>query len=181
MKKFLSFFLLAFLLTQNVAFSIDNSSETTTTTEQQIPYNQKVPDFLPPKDLSGPVFPMEDLIGKPNPETNKFLSEFVSMMGTLGLIISAILIFAWFLKRMVNTRQEQANTTSIIKVVERRSLSPKTAVYLLEVEGKSLIVAESVNGVTRLAEYDSPQDANEKNETQPKVPSAFSKLMDQSK
>lgn len=150
------------------------SAETPIPTEQQNQRPPKTPDFSPP-DLDGPIFPLEDVIGEPNPDTNRFLSEFISMVATLGLIISLILIFAWFLKRMVNTRQEQANETSIIKMIERRSLSPKTAIYLLEIEGKSLIIAESPSGVTRLSEYDTPEEK----EAEPhKMPSAFNKILE---
>lgn len=165
MQKAFIFLLSAFMLLQNVSFAEDTPAKQTET-------HTKTPDFSPPKDLKGPVFPLEEFIKEPDPDTNRFLSEFVSMMATLGLLIGLILIVAWFLKRMVNTRQEQANTTSIIKVIERRSLSPKSAVYLLEVEGKSLLIAESPNGITRLADYDTPEDE------EAKLPSAFGKLLE---
>lgn len=173
MKKNLYLFLAAIFFLQNISYAAETpSAESTLETPRQ--HAAKVPDFSPPKDLTGPVFPPEDLIGEPNPDTNRFLTEFVNMMATLGLIISLILIVAWFLKRMLNTRQEQANITSLIKVVERRSLSPKTAVYLLEIEGKSVLIAESQNGVTRLTDYTTPEE-----EKQKELPSAFNKLIDQ--
>lgn len=173
MKKALSFIFVIFFLLNGIVFAADTPSiETIKKAQDQ--RSAKEPDFSPPRDLTGPIFPPEDLIGEPAPETNRFLNEVVNMMATLGLIISVILIFAWFLKRMLNTRQEQANTTSLIKVIERRSLSPKTAIYLLEVEGKSMIISESVNGVTRLANYDSPEEVEE----EPKeIPSTFNKLL----
>ena len=167
MKKILSLFMTILLLTQAVSFAANTPSG----------YHSKEPDFSPPKDLSGPVFPPEELISEPTPETNRFLNEFINMMATLGLIVSLILIIAWFLKRMLNSRQEQANATSLIKVIERRSLSPKTAIYLIEIEGKSLVVAESHNGVTRLTDYDSPSEPEE----QQQLPSAFSKLLEKPK
>lgn len=178
MKKnlYILFVLLAVLLfAQEVSYAAETSANETQTERQGQP-KVKEPDFSPPKDLSGPVFPFEDLYGEPPPENSRFWNEVVNMMATLGLIISLILVAAWFLKRMLNTRQEQANTTSIIKVIERRGLSPKTAVYLLEIEGKSIVIAESQNGVTVLSNYDSPAD--EEVEKQ-KIPSAFNKLLDQ--
>jgi flagellar protein FliO/FliZ len=170
MQNFFILILSIFILSHDVSFS----AETPMPTEQQSHSRSKTPDFSPP-DLNGPVFPIEDVIGEPNPDTNRFLSEFISMVATLGLIISLILIVAWFLKRMVNTRQEQANETSIIKLIERRSLSPKTAIYLLEIEGKSLVIAESPSGVTRLSEYNTPEEK----EAEPhKIPSAFNKILE---
>jgi flagellar biogenesis protein FliO len=100
-----------------------------------------------------PIFPPEKLIGAPSEQTNTFIKEFIGMLTTLGLIISLMLIVAWFLKRMVNARLEQRNITSAIKITERRTLSPKTALYLLEVYDKTVLIAESQNGVSRLAEF----------------------------
>ncbi|HEV8052406.1 MAG TPA: flagellar biosynthetic protein FliO [Parachlamydiaceae bacterium] len=177
MKKSIKniYILLAVLfLAQGIAFAAD-TSPAETPTEQQGLHKAKVPDFSPPTDLTGPVFPFEDIYGEPAPETNRFWSEVVNMMATLGLIISLILIVAWFLKRMLNTRQEQVNTTSIIKVIERRALSPKTVIYLLEIEGKSMVISESQNGVTYLTNYNSPVDEEEVK----KLPSAFNKLLNQ--
>lgn len=137
------------------------------------------PDFSPPKDLSGPPFPPEDIIEKPSPETDRFLTEFISTMATLGLIISLILFIGWFLKRMVNTRMEQAYSTSGIKITERRMISPKTAVYQIEVGGRSIIMAETATGVTRLADF--PKDEEPSNPPETNPPSTFSRLLDTQK
>lgn len=173
MKKIFTLFFAASLLLQLPLLAEDSVSPKTESTSQS---QQKAPDFSPPKDLTGPVFPLEEVIGKPSPDTDRFLTEFMNMMATLGLIISLILVFAWFLKRMLNSRQEQANTTSLIKVLERRALSPKTAIYLIEVEGKSIVVAESQNGVTPLIHYDTLDE-----ETPPEIPSAFNKILGQTR
>jgi flagellar biogenesis protein FliO len=169
MKKIISIFATVLCLLNNTSYGEETAAESTTSPTE---HPAKVPNFSPPKDLSGPIFPPEDLIGQPNPETNKFLTEFVNMMATLGLIISLILIVAWFLKRMLNARQDVANTTSLIKVVERRALSPKTVIYLLDIEGKSIIISESQNGVTRLADYTAMAEEETK-----QLPSAFNKLL----
>lgn len=160
MQKIVLFFFTAFILYSHISSAQDAPPSS--------------PDFSPPKDMTGPVFPPEELIGKPGPETDRFLTEFISMLATLGLIISLILILAWFLKRMVNNSQMQGNETSLIKIIDRRSLSPKALVYLLEIEGKTLVVAESQTGVTALAQYDSPED-----DAEAKTPTAFKKLLDQ--
>jgi len=145
-------------------------------TKQLAPTKQQTPDFTPPTD-NGPVFPPEELIGEPNPETNRFLTEFVSMLATLGMIIALILIVAWFLKRLVNTRMEQANSTSGIKVLEKRPISQKTIIYLIDVQGQGVIIAESHNGVTRLSDF--PIDTESSPEPTQPLPSSFSKLLNQ--
>lgn len=86
-------------------------------------------------------------------EGDRFFSEFINMLMTLGLIVAIILIATWFLKKMVSSRMEQMNTTSIIKVVEKRMLTPRTSIYLIDVKGDGFILAESNNGVTSLGTF----------------------------
>ena len=84
---------------------------------------------------------------------DRFFQEFMNMLTTLGLIVAAILFISWFLKKMVNSRIQQANTTSVIKIVEQRALSPKSSVYLIEIHGKQMVIGETVNGLTKLDEW----------------------------
>jgi flagellar biogenesis protein FliO len=87
-------------------------------------------------------------------EGDRFFSEFINMLTTLGIIVLVILIATWFLKKLVNSRIEQLNTTSHIKIVERRNLNPKTSLYLIDINGSGFILAESTNGVTSLGSFD---------------------------
>lgn len=97
-------------------------------------------------------FPFEDIkVEQTKANDDHFISDFMNMLASLGLIIALIFIVSWFLKRFLNTRIQQINTTSAIKIVERRALTPKSAIYLLEVNGRSLVIAESTNGVTVLS------------------------------
>jgi flagellar biogenesis protein FliO len=141
---------------------------------------QTTPQFTPPKNLNGPVFPPEEILPKPDEQTDKFLIELLGMLATLGFIIALILIAAWFLKRLVNTRLEQANTQSAIKIIERRTLSPKSMLYLFEVGGKTIFAAESQNGVTRLAELDTIL-SKITSEEEREIPSTFRNLLDKEK
>lgn len=91
--------------------------------------------------------------GSPAPditEDNKFLSEFFYMLFMLGLLIGAMLLASWFLKRMASARYEALNTSSNIRVVERRAISPKTTLYLIESEGRSVLLAETPNALVSL-------------------------------
>lgn len=88
----------------------------------------------------------------PEEGDNRFFQEFLNMLTTLGLIVGTILLLSWFLKKMVHSRIQQVNTTSIIKIVERRSLSPKSALYLVEIFDKQILVGETPNGLTTLAQ-----------------------------
>lgn len=83
-------------------------------------------------------------------ETDKFFREVLKMLGTLGLLILVMVVASWMLKRMLNTRVQQLNTSSFIKITEKRALSNKSALYLLEIQGKSFIIGESTNGLVLL-------------------------------
>lgn len=129
-----------------------------------------------PVDDHGFMFPLEDLVETPDKHNDRFYTEFLNMLATLGLVIAIILIAAWALRRLLNTRLEQINTTSIIKIVERRALSPKSAVYLLEIYDKIVVIAETHAGITQLGEFNIPPETEIKKEN----PSAsFSKILEQ--
>jgi flagellar biosynthetic protein FliO len=83
-------------------------------------------------------------------EDYDFVSEFIRMLSLLGIMIGVLLLLAWALKRIMNSRMEQMNESSNIRILERRALAPKSAVYLLEVEGTKMVVAESPAGIHHL-------------------------------
>lgn len=105
-------------------------------------------------------------------DTDHFFNEFINMMTTLGIIVAIVFIGTWFLKKILNTRIEQLNTSSLIKVIERRPINPKTTIFLLEIKGQGVILAESTNGVTQLGHF----DIND-NEIEPLTPKSFKNLM----
>jgi flagellar biogenesis protein FliO len=97
-----------------------------------------------PSEISSP---------RSQPDDDQFYSQFLSMLSTLGIVVAVILFITWVLKQLLSTRIQQMNSSSAIKILERRSLTPKTAIYLLDVYGKGIAIAESQNGVTRLSEF----------------------------
>lgn len=136
------------------------------------------PHTIRAPDAPGPIFPPEDFLNLPETGKNdRFFTEFLNMLATLGLLIGIILIAAWFLKRFLNTRMEQINTTSSIKILERRALSPKTALYLLEVNDKSILIAESQNGVSLINSFDSEFPSSEQIPSKPASTSPFSAIL----
>jgi len=81
-----------------------------------------------------------------------YWDDFFNMMMALGVILLVIAGFSYLLKRVMATRTKQLNETNLIKVIERRALTPKSAVYLLEVAGKGLIIAETPSGIHPIGE-----------------------------
>lgn len=95
-------------------------------------------------------FPLdEENLTKEAPEDH-FFGQFMKMLGTLGLLIAIMVAASWSLKRMLNTRVQQLNESSLIKVVETRALSNKSSLHLVEIDGKTLVIGEAVNSITLL-------------------------------
>jgi flagellar biogenesis protein FliO len=89
---------------------------------------------------------------------SRFFQEFLSMLFSVGIILGAIFVLMWVLRRMMNARMEQVNLKSSIKIIERRPLSPKTTIYILEIHGKAVTIADSHNGVALLSQSPLPSE-----------------------
>lgn len=86
-------------------------------------------------------------------DENYFWGELVNMLITLGCIVVLLAALMWIMKRMQTSRVRYANEASIIKVIDQRALSPKTSIYLLQINQKAIVVADTQSGATRLAEF----------------------------
>lgn len=90
---------------------------------------------------------LEDNTAAAHDQSN-FMQEVTHLLLSLGIILLLILGAAWLLKRLLRQRMEQINSTSRIKIIERRALSPKSTLYLLQCqEGPPFLIAEGANGV----------------------------------
>jgi flagellar biogenesis protein FliO len=125
MKRYAYFLCVMGLLISTLAFSADNAA-------------------VPPWPIE------QDNVQPPSPD--RFYHEFLKMLAILGFILVLLFAVSWFLKRVLNVRVQQINATSPIKIVERRALSPKTAVYVIEVFDKQFAFAESHNALAVLGE-----------------------------
>ncbi|MDN3506454.1 MAG: flagellar biosynthetic protein FliO [Simkaniaceae bacterium] len=80
-----------------------------------------------------------------------YKGAFTKMMLTLLALIILIVISVWMLRRISHGRMKQMNYGRAIKVIERRPLSAKSVLYLVEISGKKVVIAESqveVRGIT---------------------------------
>ena len=95
-------------------------------------------------------FPFEPDAG----DTGRFFGEFMNMVSSLGIILVVLLLVLWVLRWFNQSRLTQMNTSSTVKILERRPISQKTVIYLIEVEGTAIAFAEGTNGVTKLSEFE---------------------------
>ena len=91
--------------------------------------------------------------------TNDSLSGAITkMILTLLALVILFGISYWLLKRMGRSRIQNLNQSKAIKIRERRPISPKTTLYLVELAGKEILVAESQMDVRALATYEWPNE-----------------------
>ncbi len=77
------------------------------------------------------------------PDTPSYEHAFLKMILSLvGLLVLVFLTF-WALRRLSQGRMRFMNQNLTIKILEKRSLSPKTLLYVLEIGGKKLLISES--------------------------------------
>ena len=93
---------------------------------------------LPPQE---PIQALQQLEETPAPVS--YQGAFVKMMLTLVALIVLIGLSVWMLRKLGEGRIRQANLGRTIKVIEKRALSAKSVLYLIEVHGKKIVVAES--------------------------------------
>ncbi len=72
-----------------------------------------------------------------------FQAKFFNMLFILALLIGFMILTSWLLKRMMKARVVQVNQASLIKVLETRQLSPKSTLYVIEVDQKRVLLSES--------------------------------------
>lgn len=74
---------------------------------------------------------------------DQFQTAFWKMVWVLAGLIALVILTVWMLRRLTNIRLQQSNRYSSIKILEKRNLSPKSILYVVEVEGRRILVSES--------------------------------------
>lgn len=88
------------------------------------------------------------------PDLGSYEPAFGKMLLTLGGLLVLVFLTLWILKKVSHGKFGSFGSYKYIKVLERKSLSPKTLIYVLEVEGKKILVSESQLEVRVLSEID---------------------------
>jgi flagellar biogenesis protein FliO len=164
----LSFFL-GILCLQFLVFAQENppehSSDSYPTSNESFPSNhQEVREHK--NDENHADFP-EIWSHQLERESDTFQVKFFNMLLLLGLLIGFMILASWALKRLMKTKMTNLNTASYIKILDTRYLSPRATVYLIEVQDKAFLIAESPTAVTYLAsipledEHTSPTSSSE--------------------
>lgn len=86
--------------------------------------------------------------------TPSYEGTFIKMMLALVGIVAFLFLAAWSLKKLSNSKMLQSNFAKKIKILEKRPLSPKTVLYLVEMNGKEVLISESQLEVRALTSTD---------------------------
>ena len=150
MIKYLRIYFLLLFLTLNL-------TPISLISEERVPNKRTEEDIpLPPSLRESPKREL--------PREDNFMKEFIKMLLTLASVITILLLVSYLLKKFMNTRIQQINESSLIKILERRTMSPKSSVYILDIKGRQVAIVESHNALLLLPEL--PQDEYEEDNNQ---------------
>ncbi len=76
---------------------------------------------------------------------------------TLFGLVAFLIIAAWALRKLTASRMGIFSSSKGIKILERKAISPKSALYIVEVEGKKILIAESQLEVRALTTLEKPE------------------------
>lgn len=85
-------------------------------------------------------------------------ATFVKMILTMVGLIALLALTFWFLRRLIQQRLQKGVGEQAIQILEKRMISPKTMLYLIEVEDKKILLAESHLEIKRLENFPSKEE-----------------------
>mgnify|MGYP006987968536 CR=1 FL=1 len=101
------------------------------------------PEIVPPIPGHARAVMASRVRGPFLPAACLLLKTVLLLAGLIGLLYGG----AYFIKRMSGRHFSSSTKEGEIQLIERKYLSPKTAIWLLEVQGLPIVVVDSQNGV----------------------------------
>lgn len=77
----------------------------------------------------------------------------IKMFLTLIAILGLFFLSYWFLRKLVRSRLEKGAAHQTIQILEKRMISAKTMLYLVEVDQKKILLAESQLEIKKLESF----------------------------
>jgi flagellar protein FliO/FliZ len=93
--------------------------------------------------------------------TNSYESALVRMLVTLLGLVFLVFATFWILRRLGKGKFKMGSSGRMVNVIERRALSPKTMLYVVEIGNKKVLISESQLEVRTLANYEELPETNE--------------------
>ena len=111
---------------------------------------------MPPPDASGATPDVPSAVPSVSPldMVPGYEGAFLKMFLALIALIVGIFFTVWLLKKLSQGRWAGGNSNRAIKIIEKRPLSPKTMLYIIDVDGQQSVIAESQLEVKHLMNLD---------------------------
>lgn len=160
MKKFYTLLILPFVLFGEITVSKSEADMEKTEKKHEKHEVVEKKKFTPPPQLS--TRDQDEQI-KPEPTTPNFIDPnyqkqfFKTLIFICILIVFAMLIIYVYKRASPMSTISKRNSRGNIKILERRSLSPQTYLYHIQVGDKQFILSESKVDVRNVSTLDWPQ------------------------
>lgn len=155
-KIFTTSFFLVFTLSFSLSLLQADEKKPPASQTEQKPADQKnstsknTPAVEEPTSIQSPSIP-------PHAITESYENSFVKMLLTLLGLVVLIFLTVWMLRKLGSGKLRGMHLARSIKIIERRPLSAKSILYLIEVGGKQILIAESQLEVRPITSLD-PMD-----------------------
>lgn len=94
----------------------------------------------------------------PVTSSENYEHAFIKMIATLVGLLALVFFTIWVLRKLSHGRLGSFGGQKAIQILEKKPLSPKSMLYLIEVSGKKVLIAESQLEVRTLSHLDSYMD-----------------------
>jgi flagellar biogenesis protein FliO len=91
-------------------------------------------------------------------ERSNYLEEVTNMIISLVVLLIFAVTVLFFVKKMMRSKQRFLNRSTAIKVLERRAFHSKASLYLVDILGKGVVIAESQGNIQLITEF--PEGTN---------------------
>ena len=118
---------------------------------------------VPLIDPNAPTTPPVEPLTPPSPidMVPGYEGAFLKMFLVLIALVVGIFFTVWILKKLSQGRWANGNNSRSIKIVEKRPLSQKTMLYIIDVDGQQSVIAESQLEVKHLMNLETFNDRPE--------------------
>lgn len=101
-----------------------------------------------------PLFFVEESVSNvPESSGTDFFTALLKTIMALAAMVALLYGATYLMRKFTMQKWQGENKTSDIEVLERRALSPKAALYLIDVLGKKVLIGESDKGLTQLGSF----------------------------
>lgn len=116
-------------------------------------------------ELISLVSPIAEAVA-PMPPTD-IAATLVKMLISMAALAALLFATYWFLKKLIQNRLQKGVGEPAIAILEKRMVSSKTMLYLVEVEGKKILFAESHLDVKALGTFPNEEPSGEPDDADP--------------